>query len=190
MRRAHIQPVKGSPAFDVILSGQRERTGLPVGPGQWAIPDRVPVTVYRGGALHDVGAGRVFIDNKGWPRVRGLWSRTPLGEYVKTLAAQHVLRSADLEVEATIDNAGARVYDVLSVVFTLPSDPPPAIFSGADVEARLGADTAAELLGLAARVYAADRADVPALADRVIACAVALGGTVCGPPTNGAEHHG
>ena len=68
LRRAPAQPVKGSSAFDVILSGQRERTGLPIGPGQWAKPDRVPVTAYRGGALHDVGAGRVFIDNKGHPR--------------------------------------------------------------------------------------------------------------------------
>jgi hypothetical protein len=63
------------------------------------------------------------------------------------------------------------------VVFTLPSDTPPAVSSGADVEAGLLTDTAAEVLGLAARVYSANRANVPALADHVIACAVALGGT-------------
>lgn len=34
--------------------------------------------------------------------------------------------------------------------------------------------------GLAARIYTADRADVAALADRIIACAVALGGTPSG----------
>src|SRR6516164_10045809 len=57
-----------------------------------------------------------------------MWSSTPLGEYVRALAAQQVLHSADLELEATIDNAGARVYCVLSVVFTLPSLPrPPSV---------------------------------------------------------------
>jgi hypothetical protein len=113
--------------------------------------------------------------------VRGRWSSTPLGEFVKTLAAQHVLRCADLELEASIDNAGARVYCVLSVVFTLPSDPPPAMPSGADTDAALAADAAAELLGLAARIYAANHADVAALADRVISSAVALGGTASAP---------
>jgi hypothetical protein len=179
MRRACTRAVKGSNAFDVILSGQRERSGVMIGPGQWAIPDRVPVIVHRGGANHDVGAGRVFIDRKGNPRVRGMWSSTPLGEYVKALAMQGALHYADLELEASIDNAGERVYDVLSVVFTLPSDPPPSAPSGAGGEATLVADTAAVLLGLAARIYAADpRGDVAGLADRVIACAIALGGHV------------
>jgi hypothetical protein len=41
-------------------------------------------------------------------------------------------------------------------------------------------DPAAELLGLAARIYAASQDNVPALADRVIVCAVALGGTCRG----------
>jgi hypothetical protein len=179
LRRAPAQPVKGSPAFDVILSGQRERTGLVVGPGQWVFPDRIPVTIYRGGAVQEVGAGRPFIDNKGNPRVRGMWSSTPLGEYVKTLVAQRVLRHADLELEASIDDAGARVYRVVSAVFTLPSDPPPSVPSATGADASLLADTAAELLGLAARIYAANQADVAALADRIIACAVALGGTSC-----------
>jgi hypothetical protein len=177
LRRASIQRVKGTPAFDIVLSGQREAGGLLIGPGQWAIPERVPVAVYRDGAMHHVGAGRVWLDRKGHPRLRGLWSRTPLGEYVKLLAAQHALEFVDLELEASVDNDGARVYVVLGVVITLPSDPPPGVPSAADAEGRLLADTSAELLGLAARIYAAgDQAEVAALADRVIACAVALGG--------------
>jgi hypothetical protein len=40
-----------------------------------------------------------------------------------------------------------------------------------------GASPAAELLGLAARIYTASPAQRAALADQVIACAVALGGT-------------
>jgi hypothetical protein len=175
--------VKGSNTFDVVLSGMREHTGLRVGPGQWAIPDRVPVTVRRGDGVHDVGAGRISTDRKGNPKVHGLWSSTPLGEYVKALVANGAIRFADLELEATIDNAGARIYNVLSVVFTLPSDPPPLApdhqSSAATGVGTVAVDSAAaaELLGLAARIYAADpRSDVTGLADRVIACAIALGG--------------
>ena len=54
----------------------------------------------------------------------------------------------------------------------MPTDPPPA--PGADTGA---AEPAAELLGLAARIYTASPAQRAALADQVIACAVALGGT-------------
>jgi hypothetical protein len=67
---------------------------------------------------------------------------------------------------------------ILGAGFTLPADPPPSVLGAAGAEAGLGADTAAELLGLAARIYSADRGDVAGLADRVIACAVALGGKV------------
>jgi hypothetical protein len=55
---------------------------------------------------------------------------------------------------------------------------PSSVLGAAGVEARLGADAAAELLGLAARIYGANQADVPVLANRVIACALALGGAV------------
>jgi hypothetical protein len=99
-----------------------------------------------------------------------------------------VLSFADVEVEASIDDAGARLYHVLRAVFTLPADPPPQVLGTAGVQASLGADTAAELLGLAARIYAANQADAPALADRVIVCAVALGGRPCGP-TEPSSHH-
>jgi hypothetical protein len=71
------------------------------------------------------------------------------------------------------------VYGVLSVVFTLPSDPPPAVLGAASADAGLAADTAAELVGLAARIYAANQAHVAALANRVIACAAAPGGSAC-----------
>lgn len=175
-RRAAARPVNGTNAFDVILSGIRERTGLPVDASQWAIPERVPVTVHRGDAAHDVGSGRVFFDRKGNPRVRGMWSNTPLGEYVKALVAQGAVTYADLELEASIDNAGARVYNVLRVVFTLPSEPPTMEPTGPSDDARLAADVAAELLGLAARIYATPAGDVAGLADRIIACGVALGG--------------
>jgi hypothetical protein len=107
------------------------------------------------------------------------------GEYVKTLVAQGVLQFADVELEARIDVAGARIYRVISAGFTLPADPPPSTAGPGE----LPADPAAELLGLAARVYAANRADVPALADRVIACAVALGGTPADPQMRGAGPH-
>jgi hypothetical protein len=128
---------QGQPAFGVILSGQRDRTGLVVGPGQWVFPDWIPVPVYRAGVTHEIGAGRAFTGSKGNPRVRGMWSSTPLGEYVKKLVAQRVLHYADVELEASVDDAGARVYRVVSAVFTLPADPPPSVPSVGDAEAAL-----------------------------------------------------
>ncbi|WP_322860110.1 hypothetical protein U8D42_12755 [Mycobacterium europaeum] len=130
----------------------------------------MPVTVDRGGVSHVVGWGRAFIDHKGNPRIRGLWSTTPMGEYVKTLVTQRVVSFANVDLEASIDGAGARVYQVVGASFSLPVDPPPAPddAAGDDLE------PAAELLGLAARIYAAPRAERPGLAERVIACAVAL----------------
>jgi streptomycin 6-kinase len=174
--RARAHPVKVSNALDVILGGHRDRHGVVVGPGQLSFPARLPVAVYRGDAMHVVGSGRAFVDRKGTPRVRGMWSDTPLGEYVKTLVAQRVLHFADVELETSIDDDGGRVYRDLCATFTLPADPPPSTAdpSGA---AGLPADPAAELLGLAARIYAAP-ARAADLADSVIACAVALGGGV------------
>jgi hypothetical protein len=97
--------------------------------------------------VHGRREGGVFIDRKGNPRVRGLWATTPMSEYIKTLVTQRVLRDAHVELEASIDDDGARVYHVLGAVFTLPADPPPA--PGEDTGA---AEPAAELLGLAARI--------------------------------------
>ena len=176
--RARAHPVKGgSAAFDVILGGHRDRHGVVVvGPGQFIFPARLPVAVHRGDAMHVVGSGRPFVDRKGTPRLRGMWSNTPLGEYVKTLVAQRIPHFADVEVETRIDDAGERLYLVLRATFTLPAEPPPSADPSSAAAAGLPADPAAELLGLAARIYTADRDEVPALADRVIACAVTLGG--------------
>ncbi len=125
--RARAHPVKGgSAAFDVILGGHRDRHGVVVGPGQFIFPARLPVAVHRGDAMHVVGSGRPFVDRKGTPRLRGMWSNTPLGEYVKTLVAQRILHFADVEVETRIDDAGERLYRVLRATFTLPAEPPPS----------------------------------------------------------------
>jgi hypothetical protein len=60
----------------------------------------------------------------------------------------------------TLSTTGNIVREVIGGVFTLPTAPP-----------------AAELRGLAARFHSAMPAQRSALADQVIACAVALGGT-------------
>lgn len=90
-----------------------------------------------------------------------MWSSTPLGEYVRALVAQGKLRSALLQYTDTIDDAGNIVREVLGGVFALPTDPPPAP-GGLDAG---GAEPAAELLGLAARIYTAEPHERAALAD-------------------------
>lgn len=188
-RKGEVRSPKGSPAFDlaVNLNGDRDRNGVLIGaPGRLSCPDRVPVTVERDGVLHTVGWGRAFLDRKGNPRVRGLWAHNPMGEYVKSLMAQDVLRYGSIELEASIDDEGARIYRVLSASLTLPpvvANPslPPVAAAPAPDEGTGGADPAAELLALAARVYAAKpRARAPLL-EQLITCAVALGGTAPEP---------
>lgn len=49
--------------------------------------------------------------------------------------------------------------------------------AGLGVSTRRSASATSSLCLAAARVYAANRAAVPAMADRVIACAASLGGT-------------
>ncbi len=162
-------PVRGEAAFDIVISGgHRERGGVVLTPSQWRQPfTRVPITVIQHGTRHAIGEGVPFVDRKNNLRIRGMWASTPLGEYVRTLVAQRVLRDAKLEYADTIDDAGQLVREVLGGVFRLPAGPPPV---------GCGAEPAAELLGLAARIYTATPAQRAALADQVIACAVALGG--------------
>jgi hypothetical protein len=155
-------------------------------PSTWRQPfTRVPITVERAGVSHVVVEGMPFVDRKNNLRIRGVWASTPLGECVRILVAQRVLRFAYLDYTDTIDDAGQLVREVLGGVFTLPTDPPPA--PGVDAG---GAEPAAELLGLAARIYAATPAQGAALADQVIACAVALGGQAEATLSTGVEQHG
>ncbi|BDB42832.1 MULTISPECIES: hypothetical protein [Mycobacterium] len=170
-RRGVCRQLRGEAAFDIIIAGgHREPGGVILGPSQWRqpFPERVPITVVRHGESQVVGEGTPLLDRKNNLRIRGMWSTTPLGEYVRTLVAQRVLREAKLEYTDTIDDAGQLVREVLGGVFTLPTGPPTV--GG-------GAEPAAELLGLAARIYTATPAQRAVLADQVIACALALGGT-------------
>jgi hypothetical protein len=140
----------------------------------------VPITVVRGdGARQVVGESMPFVDRKNNLRIQGMWASTPLGEYVRTLVAQRVLRDARLDYTDTIDDDGVLVREVLGGVFTLPADPPPGAPT-AD-QAGLPTDPAAELLGLAARIYTARADDVAGLADQAIALLVELSGTAPEP---------
>jgi hypothetical protein len=181
-RRGQCQPVRGAAAFDIIISGgHRERGGVVLTPSQWRQPfaERVSVTVERDGTSHVVGTGRPLVDRKGNLRIRGMWASSPLGEYVRTLVAQQVLRYAYLDYADTIDDGGQLVREVLDGVFILPADPPPALAGDTG-----GADPAAELLGLAARIYTATAAERAGLAERVIACAVMLRGAPEATPSS------
>lgn len=125
-----------------------------------------------------------MVDRKGNLRVRGVWASTPLGEYVRTLVAQRVLRVAYLDYVDTIDDAGALVREVRGGVFTLPADPPPSRDAGTELEQLVGPDPAAELLGLAARIYTATPGQRAALAGQARRLLADLSGTA--PEAHGA----
>ncbi len=173
-RRGRCQIVPGTGAFDIIISGQhRENAAVTLAPSQWQQPfaERVPVSVQRDGGLQLVGEGEPMVDRKGNLRIRGVWSATPLGEFVRTLVAQGKLRNALLQYSDNIDDAGNLVREVLGGVFILPAVPPRPADSGTHNE------PASDLLGLAARIYSSTTpSEQAALADQVIICAIALGG--------------
>ena len=111
-RKGQAQPLKrGSGVFDIIIcGGHRERGGVTLTPSQWRQPStRVPITVVQHSERHVVGEGMPLVDRENNLRIRGMWSSTPLGEYVRTLVAQEVLRYAELEYTDTIDDAGRGV---------------------------------------------------------------------------------
>src|SRR5208337_577765 len=118
-RKGQVQPLKrGSGVFDIIIcGGHRERGGVTLTPSQWRQPStRVPITVVQHSERHVVGEGMPLVDRENNLRIRGMWSSTPLGEYVRTLVAQEVLRYAELEYTDTIDDAGQLVRQVLGGV--------------------------------------------------------------------------
>jgi len=136
-------------------------------PSAWGQPfTRVPITVERDGANHVVGEGMPFVDRKLNLRIRDMSASTPLGEYVRTLVTQRVLccsgRSGLQRHHRRRQQPGAR--GARRCVH--PARRPAA-----------GAEPAVELLGLAARIYAAAPADRAALADQLTACVLELGGT-------------
>jgi hypothetical protein len=185
-RKGEVRRLKGC-AFDlnVNINGDRDRNGVRIGTGRLTCPDRVPVTIERDGVAHTVGFGRAFIDSKGNPRVRGLWAATPMGEYVRSLVDQEVLRTGNLELEASIDDDGARIYNVLGASFTLA----PVLANPTLSPAAPGADRAAELLHLAALVYAAKPSERAQLVDQLISCAVSLGATPEATPADWLSTH-